>query len=109
MTNSPTDRLLRALEPFAAEADRQERVRDYRDGDCRIVDCLVPIGNFRRARITLDSFESRSSPLIERLARLISYVQESEEGALKEERLENLGRFVCEHRDIFIGTSGEES
>ena len=37
-----------ALEPFAAELARQERVRSYRDGDCYLVDCRLTIGDLRR-------------------------------------------------------------
>ena len=36
------------LEPFAKELERQERVRDYRDGDCFLVDCRLTIGDLRR-------------------------------------------------------------
>lgn len=44
---------------FAAEADRQDGVRDYRDGDVQIVDCRIPISAFRRARIFLSKEAER--------------------------------------------------
>lgn len=41
--------LAKALEPFAKECARQERVRSYRDGDCLVADCRNTIGELRRA------------------------------------------------------------
>lgn len=43
------------LEPFAAEADRQDQSRSYRDGAVQVVDCRIPIGLFRQARTFLSS------------------------------------------------------
>lgn len=47
------------LEQFAAEADRQDGVRDYRDGDVQIVDCRIPISAFRRVRTFLSKEAER--------------------------------------------------
>lgn len=51
-----------ALAPFKSELERQERVRYYRDGDVRVVDLRVTIGELRRLCLALSSNKQQSDP-----------------------------------------------
>lgn len=60
-TRAPAD-LRSALEPFAREADAQERVTSFSSGDCVIPRTTITIGQLRRARAVYTALAPTKEP-----------------------------------------------